>query len=134
MTASSAKGRAFEREFAAELGGKRTPGSGRSGGGDVSLPAGSLWGDWSWELKRRARLPAIVSEALEQASGDIAVGDRRRPAVAVREDHGRTIVAFYWDDLRAWVEALAEVGRAGEVRRLAAQIESAAREIRRVAR
>jgi hypothetical protein len=134
VSASAAKGRAFEREFAATIGARRTPGSGRSGGGDVTPRAGDVWADWSWELKRRARLPALVTEALEQAAADVVIGDRRRPAMAMRADHGQTIVAFYWEDLRTWAEALAEVGRSGEVRRLAAQIESAARQIREVAK
>jgi hypothetical protein len=93
-----------------------------------------VWADWSWEAKRRARLPTLIRAAFLQAETDIAIGDRRRPAVAMREDGGRTIVAFYLDDLRPWVESLAEVGNAGRVRRIAEQIELAARELRRVAK
>ena len=130
--ASKIKGSAFERELAGELGGKRTPLSGGTGGGDVTLPTESVWRAWSWEAKRRARLPVLITDALEQAASDIAVGDPRRPAVALREDRGRTIVVFYLDDLRPWVEALLEVGHRQRVRRLADQIEGAVRELRRV--
>lgn len=126
------KGSRFERELALELGGRRTPLSGAAGGGDVSLPDGSLWHAWSWEAKRRATLPVLLTAALEQAAADIAIGDPRRPAAAFRADNGRTIVAFYLDDLRPWAEALAEVGHRQRVRRLADQIEGAVRELRRV--
>lgn len=129
-----AKGRAFERELASALGGKRTPRSGASGGGDITLPTGSIWQDWSWEAKRRAVAPAILTGAFRQAESDLRIGDRRRPAVAFREDHGRAIVAFYLDDLVPWAESLAEVGNAGRVRRIAEQIEEAARELRKLTR
>jgi hypothetical protein len=133
MTAQARpKGRAFEREFAATAGGKRTPLSGATGGGDVSFASGSLWADWSWELKRRSKLPALIVGAMLQAAGDIALGDRRMPAVAMREDNGRTIVVFYWDDLRNWVESIAQVGRAGRVRELGKELERIAFELRNV--
>jgi hypothetical protein len=133
MPQSRPKGGRFEREFAHTIGGaKRTPLSGASGGGDISFEAGALWGDWSWELKRRQKLPVSITDAMYQAAGDIALGDRRRPAAAMREDGGKTIVLFYWHDLQPWVEAIAEVGRAGRVRDLGKQLEAIAHELRNV--
>lgn len=126
------KGSAFEREVSRSLGGKRTPLSGADGGGDVSLPTGSIWADWSWELKRRAKLPVFVVEALRQAATDIRIGDRRKPAVVMREDHAPAIFVCYLDDLVPWVEAIAEVGRAGRVRDLGRQLEAIAHELRGV--
>lgn len=128
---AKAKGSRFERELALALGGKRTPLSGGAGGGDVTLPTDSKWRAWSWEAKRRAKLPVLISGAFDQAEADLAVGDYRRPAVALREDHGRTVVAFYLEDLIAWVDALEEVGNAPKLRRLAQQAEAALTEIRR---
>lgn len=126
---AKAKGSGFERELALALGGKRTPLSGGSGGGDVTLPSDSVWRAWSWEAKRRAKLPVLITAAMQQAESDIAVGDPRRPAVAMREDNGRTIVAFYLEDLTAWVDALSELGNGPRVRRIAQQIEQAARDL-----
>ena len=131
---SSAKGRGFERELALELGGKRTPLSGRRGGGDITLPSDSVWQAWSWEAKRRAELPRFLTAVLDQAESDIAIGDPRRPAAAFRADHGRTIVAFYLSDLRPWVEALAELGGGAKVRSLARDLERLAGELKRAAR
>lgn len=128
------KGSAFERELAAILGGKRTPLSGAVGGGDITLPSDSIWRAWSWEAKRRARLPAFIVAALEQAEHDLAIADPRKPAAAFREDGGRIIVAFYLDDLLPWIEAIAEIGRGGHVRRLASDLEKLAQELRRAAR
>jgi hypothetical protein len=129
---SKAKGSRFEREIARTLRAKRTPLSGASGGGDVSFPTDSIWADWSMELKRRAKLPAFVTAALRQAAGDIRIGDRRKPAVVMREDGGPAIFVCYLDDLRPWVEALAEVGRAGRVHDLGRQLEAIAHELRSV--
>lgn len=130
---AKAKGSAFERELARELGGKRTPLSGAGGGGDVTLPVDSVWSQWSWEAKRRAELPVFLTKPLQQAASDLAIGDPRRPAVAFREDNGRTIVAFYLDDLRPWVEAIAELGAGAKIRTLARDLERLALEIRRAA-
>lgn len=103
------------------FGGKRTPLSGGIGGGDLSMPSGSIWADWSWEAKRRAKLPALMVRWLSQAETDIAIGDPRRPALVMREDNGKAIVAMYAADLIAWAEALAEIGNASKVRGLLRQ-------------
>ena len=132
MNTSKAKGSRFEREVARSLGAKRTPLSGATGGGDITMPTGSIWADWSMELKRRARLPAFVTAALRQAATDNRIGDRRKPAVVMREDHGPAIFVCYLEDLRPWVEALAEVGRAGRVHDLGRQLEAIAHELRSV--
>lgn len=131
---AKAKGTRYERELALELGGKRTPLSGASGGGDITLPADSLWRAFSWEAKRRAALPIFLTKPLEQAAADIAIGDPRKPAVAFRADHSRTIVAFYLDDLRPLVEALTEVGGGARIRVVARDLERLAEELRRAVR
>jgi hypothetical protein len=128
------KGSSFEREIALELGGKRTPLSGASGGGDITLPPDSPWHAFSWEAKRRERLPVLLTGALAQAELDIAIGDPRRPAAAFREDHGRTIVAFYLDDIRRMVEALTDVGGGSRIRELARELERVAQELRSAVR
>lgn len=128
-------GSRFERKFARSIkGGKRTPRSGADGGGDTTFEAGSLWSDWSFELKRRATLPKSLTGWLDQAESDIRIGDRRRPAIAVQEEGGRTIVAFYWTDLQTWVEALAEVGNAAHLRSLVRQLEHQIREVKEAIR
>lgn len=131
---SKRKGSAFERELALELGGKRTPLSGSAGGGDITLPAESVWIAWAWEAKRRAELPRFLTGVLEQAASDIAIGDPRKPAAAFRADHGRTIVAFYLDDLRPWVEAIAELGAGARIRTIARDLDRIAAELRRATR
>jgi hypothetical protein len=133
-SAAKVKGSAFERELALMLGGKRTPLSGASGGGDISLPSDSPWRWWSWEAKRRANLPAFIVAALMQAETDVAIGDPRKPAAAFREDGGRVIVAFYLADLIPWIEALVDVGTGGRIRRLASELETIALELRKAAR
>jgi len=107
---SKLKGSTFERELALALGGKRTPLSGASGGGDITLQPDNVWHAWSWEAKRRATLPKMITDALAQAEHDVAIGDQRRPALAMREDHGRTIAVFYLEDLTRWIEAITELG------------------------
>lgn len=107
---AKAKGSRLEREVAARLGGKRMVLSGAVGGGDVAVPAGSIWNDWVWECKNRnGALPEWVTKALLQAELECA-GTRRRPAAVLRNPRSRPVVCFYFDDLVAWVEALAEVG------------------------
>jgi len=122
MTRSRPKGSAYEREVALAIGGRRTPLSGAVGGGDISLPEGSIFADWSWEAKRRSRLPALVMDALAQAESDIAIGDPRRPAVVMREDRGRSIFVCHLDDFVTWAEALAEIGNGAKVRELVRQM------------
>lgn len=133
-SASKRKGSGFERELASILGGKRTPLSGAVGGGDITLPTDSIWRAFSWEAKRRARLPAFIVAALEQAENDLAIGDPRKPAAAFREDGGRIIVAFYLDDLLPFVAAISEVAGGSTVRRMAQQLESIALELRKAVR
>jgi hypothetical protein len=132
--ASKRKGSGFERELASILGGKRTPLSGAVGGGDITLPSDSIWRAWSWEAKRRARLPAFIVAALSQAENDLAIGDPRHPAAAFREDGGRIIVAFYLDDLMPWIAAISEVAGGARVRRMAQELEKIAQELRRAVR
>lgn len=134
MSASKAKGTRYERELALELGGKRTPLSGAGGGGDITLPSDSIWRAFSWEAKRRAALPVFLTKPLEQAASDVAIGDPRKPAVAFRGDHGRTIVAFYLDDLKPLVEALTEVGGGARIRVVARDLERLAEELRKAVR
>ena len=131
-SSAKAKGSRLERDVASVLGGKRTPLSGGSGGGDVSLPTGSIWSDWSWECKQRAALPALITGAMLQANADIRVGDRRRPAVIIREDRGQALFVAHLSDVVTWAEALAEVGNASKVRDLGRQLEGIARELRSV--
>ena len=130
---SRPKGAAFEREFARAVGGKRTPLSGGAGGNDITFAPGSLWDAWGWEAKRRASLPVFVVKALVQAEAALPIGSRRRPAMAMREDNGRTIVAFYWDDLRPWVQAQAETGRGSRIRELARELERIAQALKGMA-
>lgn len=106
---SKAKGSAFEREIAASIGAKRMPLSGAVGGGDIRPEPDSIWAAWSFECKRRAKLPVLITDALAQAQADIAIGDPRSALMLMREDGGRTIACADWDDLRLWSEALAEV-------------------------
>lgn len=127
-------GRRTEQRVARELGGKARPDSGRGGGGDIAFADEELWDAFRWEVKARARAPHILRAALEQADATIAIGDQRRPAVAFQEEGGQIVVAFYWRDLSTFVEALAELGSGGRIRRLAEQIEKAARDVRRLAR
>lgn len=123
-------GKRFEQKFARGVrGARRTPGSGNAGGGDTSFEPGSLWSDWSFELKHRKALPRSLVTWLGQAETDIAIGDRRHPALAMQEDHGRTIVAFYWQDLAMWVDALAEVGNAAALKTLVRQLKRQVAEI-----
>ena len=126
-TASKAKGSAYERELARSMSAKRRPLSGASGGGDIAPGPGTIWAHWSWEAKRRKRLPAFVTNALTQAATDIALGDPRKPAVLMREDHGRTIFVAYWDDIRPWCLALAETGHGYRLREIARELRAVPR-------
>ena len=131
-TASKAKGSAYERELARSMSAKRRPLSGASGGGDIAPEPGTIWAHWSWEAKRRKRLPAFVTNALTQAATDIALGDPRKPAVLMREDHGRTIFVAYWDDIRPWCLALAETGHGYRLRQIGKELRACAAELERL--
>jgi len=126
------KGNLYERELARSMSAKRRPLSGASGGGDIAPRPGTIWADWSWEAKRRKRLPAFVTNALTQAATDIALGDPRKPAVLMREDHGRTIFVAYWDDIRPWCEAVAETGHGSRLRALAKELRAISLELERL--
>ena len=131
-TASKRKGHSFELEAARSMSAKRRPLSGASGGGDLAPEPGTIWADWSWEAKRRKRLPALVTNALTQAAVDIALGDPRKPAVLMREDHGRTIFVAYWDDIRPWCLALAETGHGYRLRQIGKELRACAAELERL--
>lgn len=131
-TAEQNKGRAFEREMAKLLGGKRDPTSGAISGHDIVLEPHGIFADWAWELKRRAALPNLVHNALLQSASHISIGDRRRPAMAMRGDGGRAVVAFWAEDFVTWSEALSEMGQGAYVRQYARQLEKIASEMRRL--
>lgn len=135
MSLARAKGRAGEREAARILGGKRAPLSGAiDGTGDV-LP-GSLFADsFIVEVKRRARLPHLLTAALAQAEAGKGktVGDNRRPLVMYREDHGRWMISLWADDFVEFCTGLAEIGSGYKARTLARQLRVLAREIEELA-
>ena len=125
---SKAKGRLYEYEVARQFGGKRTPLSGGAGGNDITFKD-SIWDDWGIEAKRRARLPVMVTAALEQAKGALPLGSRKRPAVVMREDHGQSIFIAYADDVLQWCEALAEVGESHRLKPLARELKAIAAQL-----
>lgn len=127
---NKARGSAFERECAAIFGLKRTPLSGASGGGDLTAPAGSLWGDFSWECKRMKKLPVKFANAIRQAELDVGIGGTRIPAVLTREDHGTVYMIVPAEKLRAWVEAVAEVGGGAHIKALLRDLDRIARELK----
>ena len=106
---SHKRGRDLETRTARAMRGKRTPGSGRHGGNDATIPDDGIWSDWAVETKHRAKLPVFVLNGLMQASL-AAMGSRRNPAFVMREEGGRAIFCCYLEDLRPWAEALNEVG------------------------
>lgn len=130
VTSAKAKGRAGENELAAIFGGKRMLLSGAAGGGDVT-DCDPPYDGLLWEVKRRARLPAIATAPLAQAEY-AARGLSYIPAVAYREDRGRWIVTMYAQDFRTFVDACYEVGQQSKVRALGRQLEAIARELRGV--
>lgn len=111
------KGARLERETARIMGGKRMPLSGAQGGGDIRLPAESIYNDWLVEAKSRARLPAYFSAAMKQAELECK-GTRKRPAIILREDRGKIMVAFLLEDFVQWSSALAEMGQGQKVKSL----------------
>jgi hypothetical protein len=115
-------------------GAKRTPLSGGAGGNDISFEPDSLWSAFGWECKRPARMPVFVTKALDQAQAALPIGSVRCPAVAMREDHGRTVVCWYWDDIRTFVEALAEAPRQQELKATIRQMRKQLDEMERLLR
>ena len=77
-------------------------------------------------------LPNLITTALAQAATDIKIGDRRSPALILKEDRGRILFVAHLEDVVSWAEALAEVGSASKVRALGRQLESISRELGRV--
>ena len=130
MSSAKNKGSAGEREFASLMGGRRVPLSGAiPGDPDVRTPP--PFDGIHWEVKRRAKIPRIIYEALEQArQSKRAIGNLKIPGMAVREDRGRWVVAFYAEDFREWVKALSEVGGVHQVKASLRQIENLARQTR----
>jgi hypothetical protein len=131
-TAEQAKGREFEREMAKLLGGKRDPTSGAISGHDLVLEPQGIFADFAWELKRRHAIPNLVSTALAQSQVGIRIGNSRRPAMAMRGDGGRAVVAMYATDFVTWATALSEMGQGSHVRAYARELERIAAEMRRL--
>lgn len=131
---SKAKGSEFEREIATLTGGKRTPGSGAMGGGDITHDADNIWSAFSHECKRRKALPRLLLDALAQADYDSrSIGDNRPSIVWAREDGSREAYAFLRArDLVTFAEALADVGHGSKLREYARQLQTIAAEIRRM--
>jgi hypothetical protein len=125
---AKAKGTAGEREIAAIFGGHRMLLSGAAGGGDVT-DCDPPYDGLMWEVKRRAKLPAIVTAPLAQAAF-AARGLNYFPAVAYREDRGRWAVAMYAEDFRAFVDAAYEVGQGAKLRALSRQLHTIADEMK----
>jgi hypothetical protein len=118
--------------MARAFGGKRTPLSGAAGGNDLIFDGG-IWNDWGFEAKRRARLPALVTNALLQAATALPLGSPKRPAVLMREDRGKAIFIAYADDVRQWCEALAEVGESHRLKPLARDLRAIASQLEQMA-
>jgi hypothetical protein len=124
------KGRRAEREVAAIVGGKRTPLSGGAGGNDITTRDDSLFNVWGIEVKARANLPALLSAAMRQAEVALPLGSPRRPAVVLKADGERPLFVARLEDVKVWIEALAETGRGSKVRELARQLQAIATELR----
>lgn len=130
--ASKRKGSAYERELARTLSVKRTPLSGADGGNDLTIPEDHIWADWGIEAKRRKMLPASILSWLAQAEYALPIGSQKKPAVVMRQDHGRSIFVAYFDDVLSWSSALAETGQGHKARTLARQLEAVAAELRKI--
>jgi hypothetical protein len=121
VSSASRKGSRAERRVAGALGGRRSPLSGAVGGGDVWIPQASHWADWSVEVKARKRPSwSTVREALDQAEV-AARGSRRRPLAVIVPDRAAPIACMRLEDLRAWADALAEIGTGSRLRALLRQ-------------
>lgn len=127
-----AKGGRVEREVAAIVGGKRTPLSGGAGGNDITTRDDSLFNVWGIEVKARANLPVLISAAMRQAEVALPIGSPRRPAVVLKADGEPHLFVARLEDVKVWVEALAEVGRGSKVRDLARQLQGIATELRSI--
>ena len=120
-SSSKDKGSRLERDAARVLGGKRMVLSGAVGGGDIALPSGSIFNDWSWEAKSRARLPAYFTLAMKQAEFECR-GTPKKPAIILKEDRGTIMFCAYLDDFVQWSQALAEVGQGAQMKSVIRQI------------
>jgi hypothetical protein len=119
--AAKAKGSKLERDAAKILGGKRMVLSGAVGGGDIALPSDSIFNDWSWEAKSRARLPAYFTLAMKQAELECR-GTSKRPAIILKEDRGNIMFCAYLNDFVQWAQALSEVGQGAQIKSTIRQI------------
>jgi hypothetical protein len=95
------KGSGAEREVATLIGCRRTPLSGSAGGNDLDTIGSALDG-WGIEVKRRAKLPVLLTAAMAQAKA--AARSSERPAVVMRADHGKWMFQCELTDLLAWLE------------------------------
>lgn len=129
----TAKGTRTERETASLLGGKRMVRSGALGGGDIALPMGSIFNDWIWEVKSRAKLPGYFTLAMKQAEYECR-GTARRPAVILKEDRGRIMFTAYLEDFVQWAEALAEMGQGSQARSVIRQMRNQLDQLERMTR
>lgn len=111
---AKAKGSAFERKIAGVLGGRRAPLSGAVGGGDVW--GGELSDHFTLELKKRAKLPVLITAALKQASQDAGYGTVLKPAVICEEDHGQPIICFWLEDFLSVFRGLQELPERSNLR------------------
>lgn len=116
-SASKQKGSRLEREAAAVLGGRRMVLSGAVGGGDIAIPSDSIFADFSFEAKSRKKLPDYFTKAMRQCEYECR-GTAKRPAIIVKEDHGRIMVNLYLDDFVQWGRALAELGNGAKAKAL----------------
>lgn len=114
-----------ERRVAALMGGKRSVMSGGShlGGGDLTFMPDNIFADFSWEVKRRAKTPQIIREALAQAQVEIqATGARKMPAAIIVSagigpaNVDKAVVAMQLGDFVNWTQALAEVGQSADLK------------------
>jgi hypothetical protein len=120
-----------EREIASLLGGRRTPLSGGAGGNDLMFEPGNIFGDtFGIEVKARANLPVLLAAAMRQAEVALPLGSPRKPAVVLRADGTPPLFVARLEDVKVWVEALAETGRGSKVRELARQLQAIATELR----
>ena len=127
-----AKGGRVERQVAAIVGGKRTPLSGGAGGNDITTHDDSLFNVWGIEVKARANLPALIVNAMHQAEVALPIGSPRKPAVVLKGDNAPALFVARLEDVKVWVEALADTGQGSKVRELARQLQSIATELRSI--
>lgn len=126
---SKRKGTEGEREVAALLGAKRTPLSGAGGGNDLTLVP-PPWDVWGIEVKRRREPVMFLMHALDQAEAALGIGSQRRPAVLHRGDRSPWLFTARLEDVRTWVEALAEMGNGAKVRSHVRELERCLRALK----